>query len=136
MKRTFILTTAGFFLGLMSLKAQTTCSNDTIAYVNSKNTGAIGAYMLSYGYEEKASQAYHYSGPGKVGGARVFGSVPMGPGVFLKVSLFNVDANDRPTGNALAIAPLKDFYAWSPDFFDVSFSPAVKRSSKFFKNSR
>ena len=90
MKRTFILTTAGFFLGLMSLKAQTTCSDDRVAYVNSKNTGPIGAYTLSYGHEEKASQAYHYSGPGKVGGARVFGSVPVGLGVILKVSLYNV----------------------------------------------
>ena len=131
MKKTFILTTAGFFLGLMSLKAQTTCSDDRVAYVNSKNTGPIGAYTLSYGHEEKGSQAYHYSGPGKVGGARVFGSVPLGPGVFLKVSLFNVDANDRPTGSALATAPLKDFYAWSPEFFDVSFSPAVSVSANF-----
>lgn len=87
--------------------------------------------MLTIGGEEKASQAYHYSGPGRVGGARVFGTVPVGLGVSLKVSLYNVDANDRPTGAALASAPCKDFYAWSPSFFDVSFSPAVTVNANF-----
>lgn len=127
----FTLITAGFFLGLLSLQAQTTCSNDRVAYVNSKNTGTIGAYTLSVGAEEKAAQTYHYSGPGNVGGARVYGTVPSGLGVVLKVSLYNVDANDRPTGAALATAPLKEFFTWSPAYFDVSFSPAVAVNANF-----
>jgi len=131
MKRTITLVTAGFFLGLLGMKAQTTCSDDRVAYVNSKNAGATGAYTLSIGAEEKGSQAYHYSGPGKVGGARVFGTVPGFLGVILKVSLYNVDANDRPTGSAIASAPLKDLFPWSPPSFDVNFSPAVPVSSNF-----
>lgn len=131
MRKIIILTTVGFFIGLLGLRAQTACSDDRVAYVDSKNIDTIGAYTLSIGFEEKASQAYHYSGPGKVGGARIFGDVPNGLGVILRVSLYNVDANDRPTGNALSVAPLKDFYPWSPQFFDVSFSPAVTVGSDF-----
>ena len=115
----------------MGLKAQTTCLDDRVAYVDSKNTGSVGAYTLSVGLEEEASQAYHYSGPGKVGGARIYGDVPLGLGVILKVSIYNVDANDRPTGSALATAPLKKMFAWSPPYFDVSFSPSVSVSADF-----
>lgn len=101
MKRTITSITAGLFLFFSSLQAQTTCSDDRVAYVNSKNIpSTTGAYTLSIGAEEKASQAYHYSGPGKVGGARVYGDVLSLVGVKLKVSLYNVDANDRPTGSA------------------------------------
>lgn len=131
MKRKITLIATGFFLGLLSLQAQTTCSDDKVAYVNSKNTGGTGAYTLSIGAEEKASQAYHYSGPGKVGGARVFGDVPGFLGVVLKVSLYYVDANDRPTGPPVATAPLKYFYPWSPPSFDVSFSPAASVDGNF-----
>ena len=131
MKKKITLITTGFFLGLLSLQAQTTCSDDRVAYVNSKNTGSTGAYNLSVGAEEKASQAYHYSGPGKVGGARVYGSVPHISSVLLKVSLYNVDANGRPSGSALSSAPLKAMYSWSPSYFDVSFSPAVSVSANF-----
>lgn len=130
MKRKITLIATGFFLSLLSLQAQTTCPDDRVAYVNSKNVGTTGAYTLSIGAEEKASQAYHYSGPGKVAGARVFGTVPSA-GVVLRVSLYNVDANDRPTGAALATSPLVPFFAWSPASFDVSFSPAVTVSANF-----
>ena len=131
MKKLITLIAAGLFLSLLSVHAQTTCSDDRVAYVDSKNVGTTGAYTLTVGAEEKASQTYHYTGPGKVGGARVFGTVPIGLGVVLKVSLYNVDANGRPTGTALATAPIKNFYAWSPAYFDVSFSPAVSVSSNF-----
>ncbi len=132
MKRTITSITAGLFLFFSSLQAQTTCSDDRVAYVNSKNVpSTTGAYTLSIGAEEKASQAYHYSGPGKVGGARVYGDVLSLVGVKLKVSLYNVDANDRPTGLALASAPITPFFAWSASYFDVNFSPAVPISSNF-----
>ena len=131
MKKRITLIAAGLFLSLLSTHAQTTCSDDRNAYVDSKNVGTTGAYTLTIGAEEKASQTYHYSGPGKVGGARVYGTVPLGLGVKLRVSLYNVDANGRPTGTALATAPIQNFYAWSPAFFDVSFSPAVSVNSNF-----
>lgn len=131
MRKRIILTTVGFFIGLLGLRAQTTCPDDRVAYVDSKNIDTIGAYTLSMGMVEKASQAYHYSGPGKVAGARVFGKVENTLGAAVKVSLYNVDANDRPTGAALATAPLQNVYPWSSSFFDVSFSPAVSVSSNF-----
>ncbi|MCX6296016.1 MAG: PKD domain-containing protein, partial [Bacteroidetes bacterium] len=132
MKRTITSITAGLFLFFSSLQAQTTCSDDRVAYVNSKNIpSTTGAYTLSIGAEEKASQAYHYSGPGKVGGARVYGDVLSLVGVKLKVSLYNVDANDRPTGSALSSTPITPFFAWSPAYFDVSFSPSVPINSNF-----
>lgn len=131
MKKRITIITAGLFLGLLSMNAQTICSDDRIAYVDSKNVGPTGAYTLSVGAEEKASQTYYYNGPGKVGGARVFGSVPIGLGVKLRVSLYNVDANGRPTGSALANAPLKNLFSWSAPSFDVSFSPAVSVSGNF-----
>ena len=131
MKKTIILTTAGLFMSLFSLRAQETCAEDSVAYVNSKNTGVTGGYMLTIGGEEKASQAYHYSGPGRVGGARVYGTVPSGLGVSLKVSIYNIDANDRPTGSALASSPCKSFYPWNGTAFDFSFSPAVTVDANF-----
>ena len=131
MKKKFTLLATGLFLGMMSLKAQTTCSPDRIAYVDSKNTGLTGAYTLAIGQEEKAAQTYHYSGPGKVSGARIYGDVVNGLAVKLRVSLYEVDANGRPTGSALATAPLESVYAWDPAYFDVSFSPAVSVNENF-----
>lgn len=131
MRKKITLLASGLFLGLLGLNAQTTCSDDKVAYVNSKNTGSTGAYTLSVGAEEKAAQAYHYSGPGKVGGVRIYGSVPSGLGVLLRASLYNVDANDRPTGSPLATSSIKDFYTWSPSHLDISFSPAVSVSANF-----
>ncbi len=132
MKRTITTATAGFFLFFSSLQAQTTCSDDRVAYVNSKNVGAIGAYTLSIGLEERGAQTYHYSGPGKVGGAKVYGHCPtLFQGVKLRVSLYNVGLNGRPTGSSIANSPLQDVFSWSPASFDVSFSPAVSVNSNF-----
>ncbi|MBK7956991.1 MAG: hypothetical protein IPK03_02095 [Bacteroidetes bacterium] len=131
MKKLITIISFALLMGMMSLKAQTTCPDDKVAYVNSKNTGGTGAINLTIGMEEKASQAYHYAGPGKVSGARVYGTVTSGIGVFVRVSLFAVDANDRPTGSALAVAPLRLIFSWSPNFFDVNFSPAVSVNSNF-----
>jgi len=127
------ITVVGLFLilGLFKLNAQNTCSEDRVAYVNSKNVGPTGSYILSIGSEEKASQTYHYAGPGKVSGARIYGTVPSIIGVVLKVSLYAVDGNNRPTGSALSTAPNQYLFAWSSSYFDVSFSPAIAVSSDF-----
>lgn len=91
------LVTVAFFLGLMGLVAQTTSCIDLNAYVNSKNTGGTGFYTLMNGFEEKAAQTYYYSGPGKVSQVRVNGNYVGFGGVPLRVSIYNVDANGRPT---------------------------------------
>lgn len=96
-----------------SLYAQTTCT-DLNGYVDSKNTGGTGYYTLINGFEEKASQTYHYSGPGKVSSVRVYGNYPgiMG-GVPLRIGIYNVDANGRPTTQ---IAATNDTWWWFDNF--------------------
>jgi len=132
MKRKITLIIGGLFLGILNAQAQTTsCPDDRVAYVDSKNVGNTGAYTLSIDAEEKASQTYHYSGQGTVGGARIYGTVPLYLGITLRISLYNVDANGRPTGMSLATAPLANLYPWSAPSFDVSFSPAVLVSGDF-----
>lgn len=84
-------------LSLVGMKAQSSCS-DLNGYVDSKNTGGTGSYTLLAGYEEKAAQTYHYSGPGRVSSVRVYGNYPgITSGVPLRVSVNDVDANGRPT---------------------------------------
>ena len=131
MKRKIILITAGLLLSLVSLKSQTTCGDDYVAYVDSKNVGTTSSVTLQIGMEEQAAQTYHYSATGIVDGARVYGTVPPGLGVFLRVSLYNVDANGRPTGAPLAVAPVKNLFSFSPPFFDVSFPPGVEVHGNF-----
>lgn len=126
-----LLMTFGLLLSLFSMQGQTTCAEDNVAYVHSKNVGATGAYTLSIGGEEMAAQTYHYVGQGKVEGAKVYGTVPTILGVPLKVSVYNVDITGRPMGAALASASLSYVYSWSPAFFEVSFSPAVAINNNF-----
>lgn len=96
MKKITLITLA-FFLGLFGVMAQTTSCVDMNGYVDSKNTGGTGFYSLMNGFEERAAQTYYYSGPGKVSQVRVHGSYPFIGGVSLRVSVYNVDANGRPT---------------------------------------
>ena len=97
MKTKSTLLAMAFFLSLLGSWAQTSCI-DLNGYVSSKNQGTTGYYTLNTGYEEYAAQTYHYSGPGKVSQVRVYGHYPgIIGGVPLRVSIFNVDANGRPT---------------------------------------
>src|ERR1035437_4748666 len=97
MKIKSTLLAMAFFLGLLGLRAQTCCT-DWNGYVNSKNQGATGYYTLINGFEEFAAQTYHYSGPGKVAQVKVYGHYPgLIGGITLRVSIYNVDANGRPT---------------------------------------
>lgn len=105
------LTQALFAFLLLSAgaKAQTGCS-DLNGYVGSKNTGGTGYYTLQSGFEEKAAQTYHYSGPGKLTSLRVYGNYPgMSGGVPLRVGVYNVDANGRPTTQ---LASVNDTWWW------------------------
>lgn len=70
-------------------------------YVDFKNTGGTDYYLLTKGCAEKAAQTYHYSGPGNITDIKIMGYSPNGPGwghsTYLKVGIYNVDANNRPT---------------------------------------
>ncbi len=108
---------------------------DWNGYVSSKNTGPMGYYTLLNGDEEKAAQTYHYSGPGKIDQVRVYGNFPYTPpyygGVPLTATIYEVDANGRPT-TAIESA---DFIWWwfnNPQgYIDVSFGAGVYLSSNF-----
>ena len=100
-----------FILGTLGLHAQTSCV-DLNGYVAYKNTGLTGAYTLSMGDEEMAAQTYEYDGPGKVTSVRVYGNYSgiLG-GVPLRVTIYNVDANGRPT---TAIQSVNDtWWVWN-----------------------
>lgn len=72
-------------------------------YVDFKNTGGTDYYLLTYGCSEKAAQTYHYSGPGNITAVKIQGQIqtPFVGGwhhyTWLKVGIYNVDANNRPT---------------------------------------
>jgi hypothetical protein len=99
MKKLFTLMFV-FLIGVTSLYAQTNC-RDWNEYVDHKNTSSTGYYTLTAGTEELAAQTYHYSGPGNITDIRINGQIPAGIGgsfsATLKVSIYNVDANNRPT---------------------------------------
>lgn len=121
MKKVTLLVCA-MYLGIVSAGAQNSC-NDMNGYPQSKNTGGTGAYTLMSGFEENASQTYHYSGPGKISGVRIYGYTPnVITGVHLMVRVYNVDASDRPTS---MIGSKSATWDWTDNFAghkDVSFS--------------
>lgn len=97
MKQKITLLATAAFISFSSIKAQTQC-NDLNGFVEYKNQGTTGAYHLSIGQEEYSGQTYHYSGSGKITSVRVYGNYPNTfGGVPLKIGIYNVDANGRPT---------------------------------------
>jgi len=134
MKKKITLIAASAFLWLAGV-AQTPCANDLNGFVNYKNTIAgTGSYLLRTGFEEKASQTYNYSGPGKVTSARVYGNYGgsgLG-GVPLKVGVYNVDASGKPT---TALSTVNHIW-WSfldntNGFIDVTFPSGVTVNNRF-----
>lgn len=112
--RKITLTMALSLLALTGVTyAQSSCT-DLNGYVESKNTGGTGYYTLINGFEEEASQTYHYAGPGKVTSVRVYGNYPgiMG-GVPLRVGIYDVDANGRPTN---LLQSTNDTWWWFDNF--------------------
>jgi hypothetical protein len=112
------------------------CNNDLNGFVNYKNTiVGTGAYQLQNGFEEKASQTYNYSGPGKIISVRVSGSCPFGgylSGVPLKVAVYNVDASGKPTSQ---IASRSDVWWSHPSnsngYMDFTFPSGINVSNRF-----
>lgn len=133
MKTKFTQIAAGLFLWLSSAQAQVPCATDLNGFVNYKNLGSVGAYQLSIGLEEKASQTYYYSGPGKISSVRVAGSNPdLGTGVPLKIGVYNVDASGRPTTEISSVNYVwYDFLDNSNGFIDVTFPGGVLVNNKF-----
>jgi len=114
--------------------AQSTCANDRNGFVNYKNVGSTGSYQLNLAFEEKASQTYNYSGPGKVDGVRVFGNYPVAGlgGVPLRIGIYNVDASGKPTTSlATANHTWWGFIDNSNGYIDVTFPNGVTVNSRF-----
>ncbi len=112
--------------------SQTVSCIDLNGYVESKNTGPTGYYTLKTGFEEKAAQTYYYSGPGKISQVRVYGNNPYFGGVPLRVAIYSVDANGRPT---TTLATADDIFWYSDNnagYITVSLpSGGINVSSKF-----
>jgi hypothetical protein len=106
------------FYGLLQLNAQKVCE-DWNGYVDSKNANSTGYFNLTVGYEERASQSYHYSGPGKIGSVRVYGAYT-GIVIPLRVSIYNVDSKGRPTNEIKG----EDFSWWfyNSNYREIAFS--------------
>ena len=95
--KNFTLSVLALLLFCAEPFAQTNCLNWS-DYVDSKNEGTTEYYKLVVGSQEKAAQTYHYSGYGNVTGARLEGRIADGSkSITLKLSIYNVDANNRPT---------------------------------------
>jgi hypothetical protein len=141
MKTKITLLTASACLWLSCVQAQTPavtpppCSDDLNGFVAYKNVGGTGAYQLLNGFEEKASQTYNYSGPGKITSVRVYGSYPgvgILAGVPLKIGVYNVDASGKPT----TVIASSNHIWWSvPDnsvgYINVTFPGGVSVSNRF-----
>ena len=141
MKAKITLLTASACLWLSCVRAQAPsvtpppCNDDLNGFVAYKNVGSTGAYLLLNGFEEKASQTYNYSGPGKITSVRVYGSYPsVGflAGVPLKIGVYNVDASGKPT----TLLASSNHIWWSvPDnsvgFINVTFPRGVYVNNRF-----
>ncbi|HEY4798897.1 MAG TPA: PKD domain-containing protein, partial [Bacteroidia bacterium] len=121
MKRKITLIAIGFFLSLLRLNAQTSCT-DLNGFVDSKNIGGTGYYTLQLGFEERAAQTYHYSGPGNLTQVRVNGNYPdVHGGVPLKITIYNVDATGRPTSSCASTNVTWWWFNNISGYMDVSF---------------
>lgn len=119
-------------LTVFMAQAQSTCV-DWNGYVNYKNTGGTGYYTLQNGLEENAAQTYRYSGPGKINQVRVYGNYPgiVTGGVPLRVSIYNVDVNGRPTTTLQYADVVWWWYNNPAGYITVSFGAGVDVSSNF-----
>jgi len=135
MKKRITLIATSLTLWCSVGQSQTYCSNDLNGFVESKNTSSTGFIQLKLGFEENASQTYHYSSPGKIYGARIFGNHQgFGPfsGVPLKITIYKVDIGGRPT---TPISSVNHTWWTYPDnmngYMDVTFPGGVNVNSNF-----
>lgn len=136
MKTKTTLIVASAFLWLSSAMAQAPCATNLNGFVAYKNVGGTGAYQLRNGFEEKASQTYNYSGPGRISSVRISGSHTGSGGWFdgvpLKIGIYNVDGSGKPT--TLITSANHTWYVF-PDngngYMDVTFPGGVSVSNRF-----
>lgn len=99
--------------------AQNGCSSDMNGYVDSKNVGGTDWFPLQFGQAKMVSQAYHFSGPGVLNSVRVEYNIPAYGVRPMRVALYNIDANNRPTGQPIAQV-YRNFH-WSNSSIEVDF---------------
>ena len=134
MKRKITLLSAGFMLCLGIVRAQVPCADDPNGFVASKNVGSTSSYQLKIGFEEKAAQTYDFNGTGKIMSVRVYGThqTMTFSGVPLKVSVYNVDANGKPT---TLISSMQHVWWSYPDnnngYIQLNFPGGVSVSTDF-----
>lgn len=127
----------GNMLGQMpSSVPSSLCNNDLNGFVNYKNSiVGTGAYQLQNGFEEKASQTYNYSGPGKIISVRVSGYCPVGGsigGVPLKIGVYNVDASGKPTTQITSRNDVWwSYHSNTNGYMDITFPSGVNVNNRF-----
>ena len=134
MKTKITLIAASALLWLSSAQAQAPCANDLNGFVNYKNVAGTGSVQLKNGFEEKASQTYNYSGPGKVSGVRVSGNYPTPGfgGVPLRIGVYNVDASGKPTTSIATVNHIWWGFADNGNgYIDVTFPGGVSVNNRF-----
>ncbi len=97
MRKVTMMMLAFMTLGATGVYAQTSSGTDNCEYVDHKNNGGTGYHTLEIGQQEMAAQTYHYSGPGRIERVYISGDNPSGFTKRLRVGVYNVDGNGRPT---------------------------------------
>lgn len=107
-----------FVVGISGAFAQNDCGPDENGYVASKDLGGTGTTYLHghptsnpswYAY---AAQTYHYSGPGSVVSIS-YRYENVGYNDYVRVSVYNVDASNRPQGQPLYESNWQDAGNWN-----------------------
>ncbi len=71
---------------------------DEVEYVPSKNIGGTDLVLVSNGSPRRSvAQTYHYSGSGVISSVKVYGDNPHLHNIIVRVGIYNVDVNNRPT---------------------------------------
>lgn len=102
---------------------------DQNGYVASKNQGGTTTYNIwPIGTSNSVAQTYHYDGVGQIYNIRVYGDNPSWFTHRVRVSIYNVDVNNRPT--SMIYSTVRNWYASWNTYLDVSV-PGVQVSDNF-----
>lgn len=124
MKQTITFLTI-FLAGIASIYAQD--CYDEVGYVASKNIGGTTMVDLAAGNKFSLAQTYHYNSKGEISKVRVYGDNPHFHNHLMRVAIYNVDVNNRPT--TLIAENWRNFPAFG-SYMDVSF-PSVAVTANF-----
>lgn len=122
MKKTrfnFMVAALSTILSVPGAIAQTSSScPDLNGYVDSKNTGGTSSFTLQSG-TQRGAQTYQYNGLGRITSVRVYGNFPHFGAVPLRVVVYNVDVNGRPTTQLTSSNATFSVFDNIPGFIDV-----------------